>query len=690
MRRVKACSLGAVAVALWRSSALAADPTIAGAITTPYPTVEQLSIEWAITGDDDQDGVVTVRARESGAGAWGTGLPLRRVPAGSNQGFSWALKHSGSLFGLQPDTSYEIELSLNDPDGGSTTQSITARTRRVPAPSANARAVAATPATFAAALSAAQPGDVISLAPGNYAGFTVGRDGTEADPTVIRSEAPGAARVTGDVRIDGRAYVFVEGLTVEGMIKFNNGVGIVVRGCTIRTPRDGVVAYLENTREAYVVDNDIIGPTTWADPNVGANGNNLGEGIQLTGPGHVIAYNRVRGFRDCISTLEDAEAFDQVSVDIANNDLEICADDAIEADFTMGNVRVMRNRISNSFVGISGQPTLGGPAYFIRNVMHNVIYSPFKLHRGSIGDVALHNTVVKCGDALGIYAGAIWSRAFFRNNIFIGGQGGGGYGGYGNGDGAIAQLADADATCSFDYDGFGSIGVAAFRGRIGGQTFNSLTELQTRTTEVHAVGVDLAIFAQAPAFPASGPFPALSSADLRLAAGGAAIDRGVALPSVNDGFAGAAPDLGAYELGEPLPTYGPRTGAPPPADGGPGGDGGPGVDGSVAQDAIGAADGALPGDAGAPSDALGEDGGGGDASAREDAASDAASDARDGAGAGGDAGVVGQDTGTTGGEVSGGCGCAATSSRSRRPGPLAALWLACLLLGVLSARRWRN
>jgi hypothetical protein len=46
--------------------------------------------------------------------------------------------------------------------------------------------------------------------------------------------------------------------------------------------------------------------------------------------------------------------------------------------------------------------------------------------------------------------------------------------------------------------------------------------------------------------------------DFRLKPGAAAIDRGVALPNINDGFAGKAPDLGALEAGQPLPIYGPR------------------------------------------------------------------------------------------------------------------------------------
>jgi hypothetical protein len=47
--------------------------------------------------------------------------------------------------------------------------------------------------------------------------------------------------------------------------------------------------------------------------------------------------------------------------------------------------------------------------------------------------------------------------------------------------------------------------------------------------------------------------------DLRLRSGSSAVDRGVPLPNVNDGFAGRAPDLGCCEAGQPLPAYGPRT-----------------------------------------------------------------------------------------------------------------------------------
>lgn len=50
--------------------------------------------------------------------------------------------------------------------------------------------------------------------------------------------------------------------------------------------------------------------------------------------------------------------------------------------------------------------------------------------------------------------------------------------------------------------------------------------------------------------------------DFRLKPGSAAVDRGVILPNVTDGFTGQAPDLGALEAGQAPPHYGPRRQAP--------------------------------------------------------------------------------------------------------------------------------
>ena len=46
--------------------------------------------------------------------------------------------------------------------------------------------------------------------------------------------------------------------------------------------------------------------------------------------------------------------------------------------------------------------------------------------------------------------------------------------------------------------------------------------------------------------------------NFRLKANSKAIDAGVVLPTINDGFTGKAPDLGALELNQKEPHYGPR------------------------------------------------------------------------------------------------------------------------------------
>jgi MYXO-CTERM domain-containing protein len=606
--------------------ALAQNATTPGAVTTPYPTTQAISIEWAITGDANNNGVVNVRYRLAGAADWKAGLPLFRVPAGANDtgdfgsgNGQWGNKHSGSLFDLEPGTTYQIELSLQDPDGGSTTTTVNAATRSLPLVATSAVTKPVTPATFTAALSGAVPGDILLLGPGSYPSFTFSKSGTADKPIVIRGQSADTVIVGGRVTLDDRQWVFLEYVTVQGELRLHGASNMVVRGCKIRTTGNGINIQIGDSvpRNNYIVDNDVVGGATWENSQLGADGYNNGEGIQFTGSGNVVCFNHVKGFRDAISHMEYDEAFEQVSNDICNNDLEEATDDGIEADSAMGNVRVMRNRIRNCFVGLSSQPSLGGPTYFIRNVMYNVVYSPFKLHNGTAGDVVLHNTVVKCGDGWGCYAGETWSRAYVRNNLFIGGTGGGTYGGYGNGTGRVIELGDADATCSFDYDGLGSIGTGKFEGKIGSTRFTSVAAMQSTTSEAHGVAVDMGIFASSVEFPAN-PFPPRPVVDLRLAAGSAAVDKGVVLPAINDGFAGLAPDLGANEVGSASPVYGPRNGA-----GGATGTGGtPGIDGGAGAGGARGTGGAMGNDGGPGAGGRGSGGAAGGRTASSDAGRD--------------------------------------------------------------------
>jgi hypothetical protein len=90
--------------------------------------------------------------------------------------------------------------------------------------------------------------------------------------------------------------------------------------------------------------------------------------------------------------------------------------------------------------------------------------------------------------------------------------------------------------------------------------FKTLAELQAGTgQDRHSKLVDFDVFEKVTA-PGPNPQQIYRAADFdfRLRPGSAAVDAGVRLTGLNDGFAGAAPDLGALELGQELPRYGPR------------------------------------------------------------------------------------------------------------------------------------
>ena len=543
---------------LFATPAVAQLQTIPGSISTPYPTAVSIAIEWSFSGDDNGNGEVSVRYRPVSGESWLIGPQLRRIAAGSNGAFSWSNRHSGSLFDLNSNQAYQIELTLIDPDGGSSIQTVTALTRQIPKALNTTTVLPATPGTLSAVLASVQPGQIVLLQPGSYSGFSIDVSGQPEAPIVVRA-LPGA-QINGELGIFLQHDVMLESLVVNGRIRFNGSDRVTIRRCVVNaSPNqfdgDGIVSFLRS-ESAYIVDNVVLGTTQWTEAAMGASGANRGEGIVVTGPGHLIAHNRVSHFRDNISLMEDGSAVDQFSIDIYRNELSQAADDAIEADFCFHNCRIRENRVTNAFVAFSSQPGLGGPTYFIRNAAYNVAHVAFKLYRSSDGDVLLHNSVVKAGDALGLYPGVPVRNTFARNNLFLGGPGSV-INGFANGSGRVIDFASLElAGASLNYNGYGSA-TSAFEGRLGPISFNSLAQLRALTTESEASAVSLADF-QATVGQPNDPLQIYPQQDLRLQAAAAGVDGGQPMAGINDGFSGAAPDLGAYEFGVDLPVYGPR------------------------------------------------------------------------------------------------------------------------------------
>jgi hypothetical protein len=292
--------------------------------------------------------------------------------------------------------------------------------------------------------------------------------------------------------------------------------------------------------------------------------------VKVFGAGHVVAHNYIAFFHDGISVCthgspdpeEDRKAS---SIDFYNNDIHLMADDFIEADGGVHNIRIMRNRgVNAAQCGLSAQPVYGGPAYYIRNVVYHVPTGcGLKFNVKPAGLVLYHNTMIT--EAL---PGDFFSNAHFRNNLFLGTDTPGR---------AVFRFSNATAYSTYDYNGYRlnpkakdqfqwsapAQGVlrdyALARGSA--RNFASLSDLRAATgQEAHGLEVDYDIFENLRAPEAGKPHAIYEARDLNFALkpGGKAIDAGVPLPGINDGHTGRAPDLGAHEFGKPLPHYGPR------------------------------------------------------------------------------------------------------------------------------------
>jgi hypothetical protein len=243
----------------------------------------------------------------------------------------------------------------------------------------------------------------------------------------------------------------------------------------------------------------------------------------------------------------------------------------------------MRNMMINSASHpMCNQPAVGGPIYWIRNIAYHAPTGSTRMTSGAAG-VLFYNNTILTETAAGSSANAHW-----RNNLILGE----------NSAPAIFSVNTYTNYSSSDYNGFrvnpgadvafqwtsppwsvradyaglmrgGGDGGEGGGGRGGDPSmevrrFATLAEFARATRhDQHSVEVDYDVFVNVPRLDAKdlGNVQKLYKAedfDFRLKPGAAAIDRAVALDNVTDGFAGAAPDLGALELGQPPPHYGPR------------------------------------------------------------------------------------------------------------------------------------
>jgi hypothetical protein len=446
----------------------------------------------------------------------------------------------------------------------------------------------------------AQPGDTILMHAGLYrpdrlnyvdplsAPFTgsmsLSLKGTIDKPITIKSAGDGEVIIDGAGNhklfdVTGSAHHIFDGLTFRntevaifaGEKEVMGTIALTVRNCRFEDIGAGVWTENADSRDFLISDNLFLGREDqmrligWNQAGQRSAGiypsHQLRSffAVKVYGPGHVIRHNAVAYFHDgiCISTYgppSDDPERRASGIDIYNNDIHLSNDDFIESDGGAHNIRVYQNRgVNAAHNGYSAQPMFGGPVYFIRNLLYHVpAGGALKFNAAPAGIVVYHNTFLTEQTAREGY-----SNAHFRNNLFLGKDAP---------NRGVMTWAHATSSFSSDYNGFRpNRGVAKqytwiMPGRAE-QSFASLAELSKATgQESHGVEVDYDIFENLKASDVHNRYRVYHSMDLnfRLKAGGAAIDKGVSLPTVNDDYTGAAPDLGALEFNQPEPHYGPR------------------------------------------------------------------------------------------------------------------------------------
>jgi hypothetical protein len=521
-----------------------------------YSTISSIGVEWDLVGDADHDAIATVEFRATGAAIWRPALPLVRV---DYNGFNML---AGSVLFLQANTAYEVRVTLTDPDGGTDRQTVAVATRPAPAMPSSGRSFHVVPGSgggsgspanpfrgIAAAEAVAQPGDTFLVHAGSYGGrITFARAGTASAYIVWKSAGDGEALFAG---IDVAAsYLWLEGLTVRdqpyALMSKNAPVGVVISRCSFFNNHYSI--YLQRGGSYwYIADNTIVGDTPYATESLD------GEGIELNGYsvdsfGHTVAHNSISNTADGISN-------GTYNIDVFGNDIFDTSDDGIEGDPGESNIRVWGNRIHNAaHNGISYQPQNGSPWYIVRNQLAGFMEAPFKF-RTTDRSVIVHNTIVMwskmfcCSDAHLL-------RSIVKNNLWVSVAGG--------------QIWDFGAAVKdwrtdFNNDGF-DWGTSTAPFRYGGVVYSSLTSLAA-ASGVETMGRRISRTSCFATLNVPGPAPVPIPPQLMtLKTGCNAVDAGAILPNINDGFIGSAPDLGAFELGQTAPTYGPRPSVtvPPP------------------------------------------------------------------------------------------------------------------------------
>jgi hypothetical protein len=509
-------------------------------------TFESIGIYWDDALGADASNECIVNYRILGANAWQTGLTLWYDDRGGNFGQA---EYRGSLVNLNPNTNYEIKLTLKS----GTSKTFTARTWNEEFPISKTIELPANSSnTLIIAESGTQDGYIIYTVPSSEtATIDVGNE-SDYNITIAAS------------------YIIIRGLTLKGAKKhgirlYSQAHDIVIEDMDIsgwgRISADVWGANMDSAifSDAIEVERLIVQRSKLHHPR--SDSNNWDEyrakadiyhpqgpqGITLIGTSgnHVIRYNEIYSdedhyFNDCFgggANFSFAGSPNRDS-DIYGNHISHCWDDGIEVEGANRNVRIWGNYIDKTFVGIGSAATSIGPLYIWRNIygvslrsdqsdLNNTKRGGFLKTSNSVGFsggkiFVFHNTILQpsypnASEPVGSHTGLGWGgnmqNVMSRNNILQV---------HNSKKPSIRGQVGDNGDYNFDL----------FNGRIDGQTTSQPNGINDTpiyysmpTSKVLASGIGI----------------------FTLDKSSPGYDSGMKISNFNDGFEGDAPDMGAHE-----------------------------------------------------------------------------------------------------------------------------------------------
>ena len=501
------------------------------------PTYESAGLYWSAPGANATTGC-QVKFRVTGAAAWTQGLDMWFDSA--------ANECRGSLVGLAAGTSYDVQFNL---PGAAASKGLTFSTW------SNSKPVAST-------VNVASGSGTLNITQGGSESGYVVYDGGGTAVLDAQNAAPYNVTINA-------SYVIVRSMTLKGAQQHGILISKDVHDVVIEDndisgwgrTRDGTYGTdMDSGIRAVCVNEELTRVTIQRnrihDPRYPTNSWSVAhpagaQGVTFSycGGQNVYRWNEIDGganhFNDGMGGEDNysTNGWPNKDSDVYGNKVMNTWDDGLEIEGGNNNVRVWGNYVDNTGTGISSTLTSVGPLYIFRNV-----WNRNKFLQAASCDSDERQPMFKSGSSSSFANGR---RYLFHNTMLQAQQSGCSYGlggGAGVGGTGNDQLIHNTVSMNNIYHLWKPNSMVYQAGT--DNTFqNDMYNGSTGTAVVSGINAT-------PVYAAGSGWQSGDGGMYQLAAGTPGYDQGARIANFNDGFLGAAPDVGAAEAGAPAMKFG--------------------------------------------------------------------------------------------------------------------------------------